>query len=248
MRPAATVILLRDGAGGPEVFLQHRVAQMDFAAGMTVFPGGGVDRRDADASIAWQGPPPEEWAAHFDCDPALARALACAAVRETFEESGVLLAGEASGAVVGDTGRFREARRALVSRQLSLAEFLTGTGLVLRADLLRPWAHWLTPRGESRRYDTRFFLAALPEGQCADGETTEAVGSGWQQPADALADARAGRTTVLPPTWVALAELAELGSVADALAAERSIRRITPRLIRDDRGLRVDIDGQEFTL
>ncbi|HEX5402792.1 MAG TPA: NUDIX hydrolase, partial [Pseudonocardiaceae bacterium] len=92
-RHAATVILARDGAAGIEVFLLRRVMGMAFAGGMTVFPGGGVDQRDADASVAWTGPPADWWAERFGCEPGLARALVCAAVRETFEESGVLLAG-----------------------------------------------------------------------------------------------------------------------------------------------------------
>src|SRR5206468_2840260 len=94
-RDAATVLLVRDRPDGLEVFLQHRVRGMPFAGGMTVFPGGGVDARDADTSIAWTGPQPDWWAARFGCDTGLARALVCAAVRETFEEAGVLLAAPA---------------------------------------------------------------------------------------------------------------------------------------------------------
>ncbi|MBA0127407.1 NUDIX domain-containing protein [Haloechinothrix sp. YIM 98757] len=247
IRPAATVILLRDGDAGVEVFLQHRVASMDFAGGMTVFPGGGVDQRDSESSVAWQGPEPAEWGAELDCDASLARALACAAVRETFEESGVLLAGHTDGTVVTDTGPYAWARQALVTRELSLAAFLAETGLILRADLLRPWSHWLTPEGETRRYDTRFFLAALPEGQLADGATSEAAGSGWQRPADALDDARQGRTMMMPPTWSNLSDLAEVPSVADALAAQRRVERTTPRLVRDDEGVRLVIDGREWS-
>src|ERR1041384_3199335 len=137
----ATVVLIRDTATGLEVFLQRRVTGMAFAGGMTVFPGGGVDRRDLDASVAWTGPEPAWWARCFDCDPALAAALVCAAVRETFEESGVLLAGPDAVSVVSDTGPYAGALRALGDREISLAEFLAGTGLVLRADLLRPWAN-----------------------------------------------------------------------------------------------------------
>ena len=237
-RDAATVILLRDGDQGLEIFLQRRVAAMAFAAGMTVFPGGGVDKRDADASVSWAGPPAADWADWFGGTESVARALVCAAVRETFEESGVLLAGTAE-AVVADAGQYSHARQAMVSRELSLAAFLAQHGLTLRADLLRPWAHWITPPQEERRYDTRFFAAALPEGQHADGATTEAETSGWQRPKDALADAEAGRSMLMPPTWHTLSELAEFTTAAEALAAERKIETIIPTLVRDGDKVRV---------
>ncbi|KAA9154086.1 NUDIX hydrolase [Amycolatopsis acidicola] len=242
-RDAATVILLRDTERGLEVFLQRRVAAMAFAAGMTVFPGGGVDKRDADASVAWAGPPAVDWADWFNSTESVARALVCAAVRETFEESGVLLAGT-SDAVVADAAKFSGAREQLVSRELSLADFLAHNDLTLRADLLRPWAHWITPTQEKRRYDTRFFAAALPEGQHADGATTEAESSGWQLPSEALADAEAGRSTLMPPTWHTLTELAGFETTAEALASERKVEAIIPTLRREGDKVRV-IVGDE---
>ena len=237
-KDAATVILLRDGASGLEVFLQRRVAGMAFAGGMTVFPGGGVDSRDADASVSWSGPLPEQWASWFGCGEPLARALVCAAVRETFEESGVLLAGGLDGAIA-NTAPYEQDRAALEAREQSLAGFLAANSLTLRADLLRPWANWITPEQEPRRYDARFFVAALPAGQRADGATTEAERSGWQRPADALADAEAGRSMLMPPTWVTLAEIAEHPTVSDALAAERQVSPVEPKLIREGNSIRV---------
>ncbi|MQA14415.1 MAG: NUDIX hydrolase [Pseudonocardiaceae bacterium] len=242
-RDAATVALLRQGGGGMEVFLQHRVSQMAFAGGMTVFPGGGVDRRDCDVSLAWNGPDPDWWATSFGCDVSLARALVCAAVRETFEECGVLLAGPDSHTVIADASRYAEDRAALESRELSFAQFLEQRDLVLRADLLRPWSNWVTPEEEPRRYDTRFFLALLPEGQRADGSTSEASGSGWQSPGGALADWQAGRVGLLPPTWVTLTQLDECGTLDAALAAHRSIEKIIPRVVREDGRLRVVLPG-----
>lgn len=238
-RDAATVVLVRDGEAGVEAFLLRRVAGMAFAGGMTVFPGGGVDRRDEDTSVAWAGPPPSWWAEKFACTPRLARALVCAAVRETFEESGVLLAGPSPDSVVADTSGYAEARAALVARELSLAQFLASAGLVLRADLLRPWANWVTPEEEPRRYDTRFFVAVLPTGQRADGMTTEASDGEWQAPTDALADWKSGRRALLPPTWVTLADLAELGSVAEVLAAPREVSKIIPKIVREGGALKV---------
>ncbi|MCU1684997.1 MAG: hypothetical protein JWQ81_5736 [Amycolatopsis sp.] len=242
-RDAATVMLLRDTADGVEVFLQHRVSGMPFAGGMTVFPGGGVDKRDADASVSWAGPPPSQWAEWFDCDESLARALVCAAVRETFEESGVLLAGTDSD-VLADTAQYADVRQALVSREVSLAGFLSEAKLTLRSDLLRPWANWLTPTPEPRRYDTRFFVATLPQGQEADGKTSEADSSGWQRAEDALLDSKEGRRTLMPPTWITLTELAEFTSAGDILAAERSIQKIMPTLVREGDQVRVVLEPQ----
>jgi 8-oxo-dGTP pyrophosphatase MutT (NUDIX family) len=223
VRDAATVVLLRDGDGGPEAYLLRRVRGMAFAAGMTVFPGGAVDPRDADAAVGWVGPPPAQWAPALRADEPLARALVCAAVRETFEESGVLLAGPSSDAVCETAGEAWEADRvALERREVSLAGLLERRGLVLRADLLRPWAHWITPVGEPRRYDTRFFVAALPAGQSTRDVTSEAEEAEWVRPADALDQARRGERRMMPPTVVTLEEVQPYGSVADVLEAART--------------------------
>lgn len=242
-KDAATVMLVRDTEAGLEVFLQRRVTGMAFAGGMTVFPGGGVDRRDADTSVAWHGPPPAWWASRFACDVGLARALVCAAVRETFEESGVLLAGPDETSVVADVRPYAEARAQLVNRELSLAGFLAESGLVLRADLLRPWSDWVTPIEESRRFDAKFFLAQLPEGQRADGETSEAQDTRWQRPTEALEDWKAGRHGLLPPTWTTLAELEECPTVADAMSQERTITKLMPRVARDGDTIRIVLPG-----
>lgn len=233
-RDAATVILLRDtepDTGNVEVFLQRRVSGMAFAGGMTVFPGGSVDERDAELPVDWAGPSPKQWAQWFFCSESLARALVSAAIRETFEESGVLLAGTES-SVVTDTARYADARRALVAKELSLAAFLAEAGLTLRSDLLRPWANWVTPESEPRRYDTRFFVAALPTGQQADGATTEAESTGWQRPGDALADAELGNRILLPPTWHTLTEIGSYASTEEILSVTRTIHRIGPKLSR----------------
>jgi 8-oxo-dGTP pyrophosphatase MutT (NUDIX family) len=238
-KDAATVMLVRDTDVGIEVFLQRRVTGMAFAGGMTVFPGGGVDRRDADTSLAWHGPPPAWWASRFSCDVGLARALVCAAVRETFEESGVLLAGPSEDSVVSDVRPYSEARAQLVNRELSLAGFLAESGLVLRADLLRPWANWVTPAEEKRRFDTRFFLARVPAGQRADGATSEAADTSWGRPTDTLDEWKAGRVGLLPPTWTTLAELEDCGSVEDAMTRERTIEKLMPKVTRDGDVLRL---------
>lgn len=238
-RDASTVILLRDSpAGELLVYLLRRVTSMKFAPGAYVFPGGSVDRRDGDLAVGWSGPSPAEWGTAFGAAETLARELVCAAVRETFEESGVLLAGPTEDAIVPDTSAddWEADRQALLDRSQSLAELLARRGLVLRGDLLRPWAHWITPEIEERRYDTRFFVAALPAGQRTRDVSTESDRVTWVRPADAADAARRGDMPMLPPTRVTLTELAAYDSVADVLAARRDIRPRLPeaRLVDGD--------------
>jgi len=240
LRQAATVLLLRDGAPGLEVHLLRRTAGMPFAGGMTAYPGGGVDERDGGTDIAWAGPSPAMWAADLASDERGARELVCAAVRETFEEVGVLLAGPTADTVVADvSGADWEAQRqALLARELSLAELLAARGLVLRADLLRPFAHWVTPPQEGRRYDTRFFTALLPAGQEArdvSGEADEAV---WCTPARALQEHRAGARPMLPPTVHTLGQLSVFPDAAAALAGSppAPLQPIMPTLVEEPGG------------
>ncbi len=245
MRDASTVILVRDATEGIEVFLLERVGGMAFAGGMTVFPGGGVDISDADADLEWTGPDATWWAEQFGVDERKAKASVCAAARETFEECGILLAGPTADSVVTDTSDYADERGALERRELTFAQFLTRHGLVLRADLLRPWSNWITPVGEKRRYDTRFFVAVVPDGQTADGATSEAASVGWRSLSAALADWQRGETILLPPTWSQLAGLTEFASVADVVAARAEITPIQPNLYHVDGELRVEFPGQD---
>lgn len=228
-RDAATVALLRDATDGPEVYLLRRVRAMAFAGGMHVFPGGSVDPADAHASVAWSGPPPSAFADAFACDEPLARALVCAAVRETFEESGVLLVGPSPDEVLADvsTDEWEAERAALEAREQSLSDLLARRGLVLRADLLRPLAHWITPEVEPKRFDTRFFVARVPAGQVCREVGGEADQRLWLRPQQAL-DQQLG---MLPPTAVALAGLASHADVESALDARRIIRPVLPKLV-----------------
>ena len=230
-RDAATVALLRQGASGPEVHLVRRQLGMVFG-GMHAFPGGSVDRADAAAELAWAGPPAAEFAHELGCDEPLARALVCAAVRETFEESGVLLAGPSADAVLADvsTDEWEAERRALEAREQSLSDLLRRRGLVLRADLLRPLAHWITPEIEPRRFDTRFFVAEVPAGQVCREVGGEAAERLWVRPADALEQG----LTMLPPTAAALRDLAGHPDVTSALHASRTIRPVLPKLVVGD--------------
>lgn len=236
-RPASSVLLLRDAGTGLQVYLLRRRTTMAFAGGMHAFPGGAVDPRDGDDDeLGWLGRPPSWWAGRLATSEAAARGFVCAAVRETFEESGVLLVTGDDDAPVVPAGPDWEAdRRALVERRLALSDLLGRRGLAIRSDLLAPWAHWVTPRFEPRRYDTWFFLAALPAGQWArdlSGEADEVV---WLRPADAVAAAETGTVSMLPPTWSVLEDLAGYGTVAEALAAveARPLATVTPGWVDD---------------
>ena len=228
-RDAATVVLLRPGtSGGPEVYLLRRQASMAFGAGMCVFPGGGVDPRDFDHAVAWTGPAPSKWARRLATDEATARALVCAAVRETFEESGVLLAGPSASSVVSDTtGADWEADRvALESRELSFTDFLNRRRLVLRSDLLGAWSGWLTPVFEPRRYRTWFFVAALPSGQVTRDVSSESSSVTWMGALDAASAVDAGQLLMLPPTYLTCLEVGLFGSPAEVLASAASRGRV----------------------
>jgi 8-oxo-dGTP pyrophosphatase MutT (NUDIX family) len=228
-RPAAAPSVTSPADSGLEVYMLRRKSSMRFAPGAFVFPGGSVDTRDADEQVAWAGPDPGEWGQIFDAPPELACALVCAAVRETFEESGVLLAGPSADAVVADTtGPAWEAdRQSLLDRSLSLAEMLARRGLVLRSDLLRPWSRWITPVIEERRFDTRFFAAALPPQQLTRDVGGEAAEVAWMAPKAAIAMGRRQEIVLWPPTAVTLAELAACPDVAAALAP-RQVRPVLP--------------------
>lgn len=235
-RNAATVVLMRDGTDGPEVYLLRRQASMAFAAGMCVFPGGGVDPRDFDRAIAWAGPAPGDWAGRLGVDEGTARALVCAAVRETFEESGVLLAGPSPDAVVDDTtGPEWEAdRQALEARELAFTEFLDRRGLVLRTDLLGVWAGWLTPVFEPRRYRTWFFVAALPQGQRTRDVSTESSSVEWRSALGAADVVDGGDVFMLPPTYITCLEVGQHTNVAEVIAeaSGRDVEMFTPTLER----------------
>jgi 8-oxo-dGTP pyrophosphatase MutT (NUDIX family) len=247
-RPAATVILVRDapepepGRSPLQVFLQRRVRGMAFAGGMTVFPGGSVDGTDLPDPAAWSGPGPAWFGERFDCDPELAGSLVCAAVRETFEECGVLLAGPGR----ADAGLLGAGRADLVAHRRTLGQLLAETGLVLRAELLRPWARWITPPISPRRYDTAFLVAAVPEGQEADAHTSEAVEAGWWHPESALAEWERGGMQLMAPTYRTLEQVAEHPTSAALFGAAdaRPIRPIIPQARRDGGDIVLELGEQ----
>jgi 8-oxo-dGTP pyrophosphatase MutT (NUDIX family) len=223
------VLLLKDTASGPVVHMLRRRASMAFAGGAYAYPGGGVDPRDDDRLVRWAGPTRAWWAQRLGVDEAGAQAIVCAAVRETYEEAGVLLAGPDADSVVGDTtGADWEAdRAALVARELSFAEFLDRRALVLRSDLLGAWTRWITPEFEARRYDTWFFVAVLPEGQRTRNASTEADRTVWIRPGEAAAGYDKGELLMMPPTVATLRQLLPYARAAEVLAAAPA-RDMTP--------------------
>jgi 8-oxo-dGTP pyrophosphatase MutT (NUDIX family) len=255
-RNAATIVLLREGVerrpGSLEVYLLRRHVNMAFAAGMAVFPGGGVDPRDFDHQVEWVGPPPSEWAAVLGTDESLARALVCAAVRETFEESGVLFAGTTDDSIVEDTrgDDWEEDRRRLEARELSFTDFLQRRGLRLRTDLLRVWGCWVTPVFEPRRYRTWFFAAGLPAGQDTRDVSTESEEVVWLSMRDAIAAVDDEQMLMLPPQYCTCLELFELTTPAEALdaASARDLTAVEPSADVDGDGAFLTIPEHLVTL
>jgi len=209
VRDATTVVLLRDGVDGVETWLLQRVAQLEFAAGMAVFPGGAVDAGDADLPSVTDHP--HHVADGFGCSITLGRALVGGAVREVFEETGVLL--------TSPTAELSAAQPDVESGRVAFGELLRAHGLRVNADALWPWAHWITPAGRPRRYDTHFFVAALPPGAQAADLTSESTSAHWTSPRQALADQESGRLRLMPPTISVLTSIAGFHSSAQVIDA-----------------------------
>lgn len=244
-RDAATIVVVRDGDEGIEAYLMRRQTSMTFAAGFYVFPGGKVHGDDYDADIPWSGPEADVWATLWRCEAGLARALVVAAVREMFEETGVLLAGPDAHTVLADTStpEMEQARDDLEEGRVSFSHFLSSRGLVLRADLLGGWAHWITPDFEPRRYDTRFFVAALPPGQRVGAMSREADRASWMPLRRVLAAIEAGEATMMPPTIATCRAVAQhtAETVVEA-SAGREFETIVPRLVQVDGDLFLETD------
>lgn len=239
VRRAATVALVRDGPSGVEAFMLRRVAGMVFAGGMTVFPGGGVDDRDL-VEIAFAGRGVGWWTVRLGLPAVETSAVLSAAVRELFEETGVLL-----GAAAPSASR-EQLRLEVTAHRIGLADVLGAEGISAAFDDLVPWARWITPPGQSRRFDTFFFVAALPAGQQANLLTTEAELGEWVAPAALLVDHRSRARPMMPPTLAVLTQLAAAGTVADLLATQRQIEPVRPVVISaPGEPLRVSLDGWE---
>lgn len=221
---AATIMLLRDGADGIEVFMIVRHTDTAAFAGAAVFPGGKVDRGDGDRRLRARA----DGAEALD-DAALT--LRIAAIREAFEECGVLLARAAGDADLLSGPRLPAIdaawRRRLAADETDMAALAEAEDLHFATDALVPFAHWITPKTQPRIFDTHFFLAAAPVGQHACHDGYEGEDSLWTAPRAAVADADAGRRTVVFPTRMNLLKLARSATVAEALARARAAPVVT---------------------
>lgn len=222
-RPAATVLLVRDSADGPEVLLLRRHRSSGFAAGAWVFPGGVVDEGDRDLGLVerMDGPTPMQWAERLGLsDPADAVAFVVAAVREAFEETGILLARLADDATnPGGQEGLDIARRALLAEVVDLRQVIVTRSLRIAADQLLYLAHWITPEPEPRRYDTRFFLARVQPDAICEPHEAEMAESVWLTARGAVHFFEQGSLKMLPPTVHTLRRLARYESVDAIFAA-----------------------------
>lgn len=239
-RPAATVLVLRDSAQGPEVFMVRRHEGTGAFRGAHVFPGGRVDEDDA-ADGDWCDGVEHAQRQLAGLPPADAAAFHVAAARELFEEAGVLLARNQSGSFVSlatgeDQTRVTKYRLDLHAHQQTLRDVTEREGLRLALDALTLYAHWVTPPVEGRRFDTRFFVTRLPPFQTPAHDETETTESGWITAAAALAAAGHRGIVLPPPTWVTLRELERLTSVDEIIlwSQGRQIVRREPKLVQEN--------------
>jgi 8-oxo-dGTP pyrophosphatase MutT (NUDIX family) len=242
--PAATILLTRDGRDGVEVFMVVRHHQIDFVAGALVFTGGKVDPKDTHEHVRGLVDGVE------GLDD-VQMALRVAAIREAFEECGVLLArSQQTGAVIDGTrlASLQGYRDALNKSELGIGDFLAREGLRLAADMLTPFAHWITPAMMPKRFDTHFYIAAAPDDHLAVHDGHESVDSVWIRPADALKEAEAGTKNVIFPTRMNVLKLGRYASVSEAIETARrtSVVTVIPELDKREDGkpiLRIPVEA-----
>jgi 8-oxo-dGTP pyrophosphatase MutT (NUDIX family) len=243
--PAATILLVRD-APGLEVLMVVRQHEIDFAAGALVFPGGKVAADDFDPN----------WAARVDGAEALAEteiAFRIAAIREAYEESGVLLArrdaARGRGRALADgaaCAALAPARAAVARSEASFLALIAEAGLALALDALTPFAHWITPQGMPKRFDTRFYVAVAPDAQIAACDGRETIDAIWMAPGAAVEDGRENRRKIIFPTRLNLELLAEAQHAADAVARAQARRIVTvePKIVKEGEALILTIPAE----
>ena len=246
-RPASTILLLRDNAAAEEieVFMMVRHYEIDFNSGALVFPGGSVDASDKEIIAR-----PELYSGGEGLDAA-ALSFGIAAIRETFEESGILLARPQGSKALVDAGRAGEIeashRTALCEGKTTFSNVLADNGMLLALDELVPYAHWITPEGMPKRFDTWFFLAAAPPEQAGAHDGKESTDSIWVSPREALEGGESGRFKLPFPTTRNLIRLGKQPSVKAALDDSRgkSVVTVMPVMTRLNGGrqLRIPADS-----
>src|SRR6516162_2961248 len=254
-RPASTILLLRDSktAKEIEVFMMIRHYEIDFNSGALVFPGGSVEKNDMEIIER-----SELYSGGGDGLDAAALSFRIAAIRETFEESGILLARPKGSTALVDAKRASEiaaARRAELNEgKITFLKVLTDDGMLLALDALMPYAHWITPEGMPKRFDTWFFLAAAPEDQLGAHDGKESTDSIWVSPREALAGGETGRFKLPFPTTRNLIRLGKQASVQSALDDSRgkTVVTVMPVMTRLNGGRQLRIpkeagyDGELF--
>lgn len=253
-RPAATVVLVRDGPSGVEVFMLQRDPAVKFGGGNFVFPGGVVEDSDRDPSV-------QQYCADHD-DAGASRRLGLergglaywvAAVRECFEESGVLLAHDSRHRPLAMTGesdlaaRVEAYQQALIDGETTLAEVCEQLGLQLATRRLHYLSHWITPAVIPKRFDTRFFVTAAPPGQRARHCEQETIDHRWISPEDALTAHRRGQFEMMFPTVKTLEQLsgyASAASLIEAVARRAEVPATQPRVIQGSGGTRIIMPGE----
>lgn len=235
---AASVVLLRDGKCGVEAYLQIRASTMAFAGGRPAFPGGRIDDGDHEEIRGWVGPGPSEWARWLGVDDRNAGAIIVAAVRETFEESGYLLASPSDDTDLSDltTDDWQKDRELLSEHKISLTDLLGSRRLRIRTDWLKPWSAWVTPEFEPRRFHTWFLMARCPQEQDVLGVSRESISSRWSTLSDALREADSGSLPLLPPQYCTFLELYGHRDCTSVFDTAREVSTVRPGLATDDDG------------
>lgn len=252
LQDAATVMLVRDGNEGLEVFMLRRNLDSDFVGGAYVFPGGAVDHEDGQSDVEdlCQGRSDHDASAFLGLDSG-GLAFWVAAIRESFEEAGVLLAYDRDGDVIHlddptTAERFRTHREEVDQSRRRLLDVCRDERLVLAVDQMYYFSNWITPEGAPRRYDTRFFVAAAPNGQTPLEDGVETIAHLWITPAEALARNRAGEFELIFPTIRSLEAIGRFDSAAellDAAAHITNVPAILPRIISEEGGFRIVLPG-----
>jgi len=244
VRPASTMLLLRDGGQGMEVFMVVRHHQIDFASGALVFPGGSVDADDHE--IAREG---TSYSGGEDLDD-LGKAFRVAAIRETFEECGILLArAKGSNALVtaARADAIADAHRVALNKgERKFSEIIAKEGIVLALDLLVPFAHWITPLGMPKRFDTHFYLAVAPTDQLGAHDGHESVDSIWVNPNEAVAGAKTGKFKLVFATERNLIKLGKQKTAAASLASARKdgVVTVCPEVVRGETSRQLKIPAE----
>jgi 8-oxo-dGTP pyrophosphatase MutT (NUDIX family) len=252
LRDAATVLILRDGTDGLEVFMLRRNLNSDFVGGAYVFPGGAVDPedRELDLESICVGRTDADASRRLGIEKG-GLAFWVAAIRESFEEAGVLLAYDSSGNLVDlqqehEAERWAAHRKGVDDGDMKMVELCAAEDLRLAVDGMHYFGHWITPEGAPRRYDTRFFLAAAPPNQTPLHDDHEVIANEWLRPEDGIARCKAGELTMMPPTLSSLRAISRFDTAAEALAAATEIKdvpTILPRVIAVDGGVRIVLPG-----